>query len=529
LSLALLLTAPPRTLVVPFDNLSPEGTNGWVGEAIADSLSSHLRLVGQEVVSSDDRQRLLREKGLEPDTPPTLAILVEVGQELGARRVVMGSFRDEGGRLEVTAQIIDVGTGDKVGVIEDHGKLEELPEIENQLAKNLLRLEGGRVPEDYRLAATRRKELPLEAHEAYVRAKLSRSPTERRNLLASALATYPSYADAALLLGQVLLEQDDLERAIEVLSSIPPEDPAYREAYFTMGVVYLEADQTRLAVEIFGRLAEQEKAACFLNNLAVAYLRRGEIERAVITFREAVEQESSRGLYSFNLGWSAWRAERTHEARHSLTEAARLEPEDAEAHLLLSAIAASEDEPEEAEKEREAARSLSPELDELDPSSLESLERVVERLPAGLANYRFSAPVVEAPPTEPGEPEVAAHDTDDPEKSLEEARSLRASGDLEKAVRQFERAVYLDPHAVEIRFELAEVYQEMGDLEKAARELRVVLWNREDAPTLLRVAEIYEAMGEIDKALTHAERAAELDREDPDTRELLERLKASQP
>jgi hypothetical protein len=43
------------------------------------------------------------------------------------------------------------------------------------------------------------------------------------------------------------------------------------------------------------------------------------------------------------------------------------------------------------------------------------------------------------------------------------------------------------------------------------------------------VAEIYEAMGKIDKALTHAERAAELDREDPDTRELLERLKASQP
>ncbi|MEN8165298.1 MAG: response regulator, partial [Acidobacteriota bacterium] len=37
------------------------------------------------------------------------------------------------------------------------GKLEDLPEIENQLAKNLLRLEGRPVPESFRMAAARRE------------------------------------------------------------------------------------------------------------------------------------------------------------------------------------------------------------------------------------------------------------------------------------------------------------------------------------------------------------------------------------
>ena len=325
-------------MVVPFDNLSPEGTHGWVGDAIAESLSSHLGLAGHDVVSPKDWQEFLRQKGIENGAPLTLAVLMEMGEEVGADRVVRGTFRDKDGRLDVTAQVIEVATGDKLGVIEDYGELRDLLEVENQLAKNLLRLDGGRVPEAHGLAVERRKGLSVEAYEDYIRAKTVDSPTKRRELLESALAISPDFADAALLLGQVLLEQNDVERAVEVLSTIPPEDPTYREAYFTMGVAYLEADRTRLAVDIFSRLAEQEKVACFLNNLAVAYFRRGELEEAVDAFREAAELEPYTDPYPFNMGWSAWRFDRKHEARHWLTTATQIEPEDAEAFLLLSLI-----------------------------------------------------------------------------------------------------------------------------------------------------------------------------------------------
>ena len=368
-----------------------------------------------------------------------------------------------------------------------------------------------------------------------------------------ALRSDPTFADASLLLGQVLLEQAEVEQAIEVLRSIPPEDPTYREAYFTLGGAYLAVDQTRLAAEIFEHLAEQEQATSFSNNLGVVFLRRGEIENAVIAFREAVELEPT-ATYAFNLGWGAWRAQRHHEARHWFTEAAQLEPEDAEAHLLLATLASLAGEPEEAERERETALSIAPDLADVDVSSLDGLERIVVRLPFEMASYRFPAtpatpssgvsvessealaPDGSALETEPTSPAPrgndAVDDVADPQQHLEKARELRASGDLAGAAQELERAVYLDPYSVEIRTELAEVFEEMGELEKAAGELQIVLWNHEDGPTLLRLAELYESMGELDKARAQAARATELDGEDVRARELLERLSSlatSQP
>lgn len=183
LSLALLLAAPNKTLVAPFDNLSPQGTHGWIGEAIAESLTAHYRLAGHEVVSSEERRRSLRENGVDPDEPSALAMLAAVGEELGAGRIILGSFRSTDGRLEVLARIVDVASGRTVGFVDDHGKLEELSSIENQLAKNILRLEGRPVPGDFPLAADRHEAISFEAYEAFIKAKQSDSASERRKPL----------------------------------------------------------------------------------------------------------------------------------------------------------------------------------------------------------------------------------------------------------------------------------------------------------------------------------------------------------
>jgi len=538
LSLALALAASPnKTLVAPFDNLSPQGTQGWIGESIAETLTAHFRLAGQEVVSSAERRQSLREKGVDPDEPSTLAMLTEVAVELDSERIILGSFRSEEDELEVVARIVDVASGRTVGFVDDHGKVDDLARIENQLAKNILRLEGRPVPADFPQAAARREAVSFEAYEAFIKAKQSDSPSEARKLLEEAFATDPTFADAALLLGQVLLDESEAEEAVEVLRAIPPEDPVYREAYFTLGVAYLALDQTRLATEIFEHLAEQQPVASFANNLGVAFLRRGEIENAVVAFREAVELDPS-AVYTFNLGWAAWRAERHHEARHWLGEAARLEPENAEAHLLLSVLASLGGEVEEADREQQAAVSIAPELAEVEVSSLDGLEHVVDRLPVQLTTYRFPvAPAnEESAPSSSDLSEDASElgpsdfettrdeDLAESRQHLDKARELRAASDLTGAVEELERAVYLDPYSVEIRTELSEVFVEMGELDKAAGELQVALWNREESGTLVRLAELYESMGELDKARAHAERATELDGDDAGARALLERL-----
>jgi tetratricopeptide (TPR) repeat protein len=186
------------------------------------------------------------------------------------------------------------------------------------------------------------------------------------------------------------------------------------------------------------------------------------------------------------------------------------DPEDAEAHLLVSAAATAQALPEEAAKEKELALALSPGLADLDPSTVQGLERIIGELPPVV----LSRPTASLPSG--AEPEM-----------LDRARSLRAEGRSDEAVRELQRALYLEPHWVEVRIELARAYVDAGELEKAVDELRVVLWDRETVETHLHLAEIYMEMENSDEARLHIERALELDPTSWDALRLLEQLNES--
>ncbi|MFQ5791951.1 MAG: hypothetical protein ACE5JI_15870 [Acidobacteriota bacterium] len=63
LSLALILAGVMRTLVMPFDDLSPEQAHSWIGEGFAEALTAHLQAAGQEVVGFGERDRHLSLRG----------------------------------------------------------------------------------------------------------------------------------------------------------------------------------------------------------------------------------------------------------------------------------------------------------------------------------------------------------------------------------------------------------------------------------------------------------------------------------
>jgi tetratricopeptide (TPR) repeat protein len=485
-----------------------------VGQGFAEALSSHLQSSGREVVGVVELQRHLGEKGLSAGSPLTHATVIVVGRELGAVQAVVGSYRVEEGRADVTAKVIDLEKGAIIGVIEDYGEVEKILELENQVAKNLIRLEGDPVPDAFEKSAARRAAVPLDAHENLARARMEPDWEEQRRLLENALETHPDYLEARLLLGHVLLSMEEPIEAIRVLSLFQPGDFVYREAYFLLGLAYLTANQTGSAREIFTHLTEQEDKAAFWNNLGIALLRTGNMENAIEAFEKAVELEPEGFTYLFNLGWANWRAGKGRAALRWAREAVGRNPEDAEAHFLLSAAAASQALPEEADTERELATALSPELADVDPSTVEGLERIANRLPplSGVAPMEVSG------------------DTVDPAgETLEDARAHRADGRLEEAVRELQQALYLKPHWVEARLELAEIYREAGELERAVGEYRVALWDDETAATHLRLAEVYLEMGEQAEARAHAERALELEPGSSEAQNLLEELREPQP
>jgi tetratricopeptide (TPR) repeat protein len=485
-----------------------------VGEGFAEALSSHLQTSGREVVGIVELQRHLGEKGLSAGSPLTHATVIVIGRELGASHAVVGSYRVEEGRADVTAKVIDLEKGAIIGVIEDYGEVEKILELENQVAKNLLRLEGDPVPEAFEKTAARRGVVPLEAHENLARARMEPDREEQRRLLESALEAHPDYLEARLLLGHVLLSGEEPIEAIRVLSLFQTGDFVYREAYFLLGLAYLAANQTGSATEIFTHLTEQEDKAAFWNNLGIALLRTGNMENAIEAFEKAVELEPEGFVYLFNLGWANWRAGKGREALRWAREAVGRNSEDAEAHFLRSAAAASQALSEEAGTERELAKALSPDLSDVDPATVEGLERIAEAVP----------PLSDASPME-----VSGDTADPPGETLDGARAHRADGRLEEAVQELQRILYLQPHWVEARLELAEVYRESGELDRAVGEYRVALWDDETAVTHVRLAEVYMEMGEHAEARAHAERALELEPDSSGAQDLLEKLRESQP
>jgi tetratricopeptide (TPR) repeat protein len=72
---------------------------------------------------------------------------------------------------------------------------------------------------------------------------------------------------------------------------------------------------------------------------------------------------------------------------------------------------------------------------------------------------------------------------------------------------------------------LAGAYREAGDLDRSVGEYRVALWDEETAATHLRLAEVYSELGERAEARTHTERALELEPDNSEAQELLEKLR----
>lgn len=502
---------------MPFDDLSSQEEWGWIGESFADGLSSHLLASGSRVVGLAEREGYLRDKGLTPGAPLTRATVILAGLELGAGWAIMGSYRVDGDELEVSARVIDLVRGAIVGVIEDRGSTGEVLALQNRLAKNILRLEGQTVPEAFEENARRRLMIPLEAYQVLARARMAQDSEERRRQLERALELHPDYTEARLLLGQQLLGSGRAREAIDVLSAAQPEAVFYRDAYFLLGMAYLEAAEAELAAEVFGQLAGMSEDPVFHNNLGVAHMRAAQLEPAIAAFQRAVELAPDEPTYRFNLGWGHWRSGKGGEAYRWLKEAVNAHPSDGRARLLLSAAAASQARAEEAAEEREIALSLDPELSTVAPSTVTGWERVVggpTTLGTSLAITGASASAETALSAEPLE------------TRLERSRELRASDQLDAAIRELERALYLDPHATEARLELASIHRESGALEKAVGQLRVALWEREEARTHLELAEVYTELEQWSEAESHLQRALELDPESEEARELEERLTA---
>ncbi len=487
LALTLASSASGAVLVVPPEGpTTPEGA--WVAQAVADGLPRALGLLTVPAVDRADRLRAQETLGIPPLTL-TRATSIRVAEALGASRVVVGTCQLEGGVVRLALRLLDVERATLSAPLMASGPLETLPALIQGLAWDIA-LSGPTRP-----SRTREEFLalcppvPFEAFRSYAQGLGASAPSLRVKRVKRALALAPGYDEARLALGRLEIETRDYAVAAETLAGVAPGSPLARAARFLCGAALLHLGRYREAADLYQGLVGDEASAAVLSNQGVALLRLGAgSPRASAVFRQALEKGVAFPDLPFNLAWALLLEGEPAAAAFWLRGLTRQVPGDAVAHLVLSWALREANREAEAVEEWRVAAALSPSYEPLaSPDPSRRFERILtSERPLVLENEGRSGAEMAATCAARGE-------------------KLADAGEREGALAELTRAAYLDPYSARAHLLLARLHTE-SDPDKAAAELRMALWCRDDATVRLELAGVLMKLGRGAEARVEARR-----------------------
>jgi TolB-like protein len=131
----------------------------------------------------------------------------QVSRELGVRYVLEGSVRKAGGRVRITAQLIDALSGAHLWADRFDGALDDIFDLQDRVASNVVGAIEPKLRQSEIERATRKPTASLDAYDLYLRAlaqsyRFTEEGLEKAvHSLRQALALDPSYAPPAAMIG----------------------------------------------------------------------------------------------------------------------------------------------------------------------------------------------------------------------------------------------------------------------------------------------------------------------------------------
>jgi adenylate cyclase len=211
---------PNSIAVLPFENLSPDPEDAFFAAGIHESTLNQLAKIHDLAVMS--RTSVMQYIEDRPSIP-------EIAKTLKAQMIMEGSVRYAGGRVLITAQLIDGRTDTHLWSEEFNRELTDIFAIQTEVAEHIaLAMQVQLLPEERARIANRLTE-STEAYEYYLRA-----------LSFPDWVVFPEYLPAYI---------DSMERAIEV-------DPDFSDAYALLAHGYYTRGDREVAIEYAQRAIE---------------------------------------------------------------------------------------------------------------------------------------------------------------------------------------------------------------------------------------------------------------------------------
>ena len=191
------LAAPEKSIaVLPFENLSEEKENAFFADGVQDEILTDLAKIADLKVIS--RTSVMQYKnGISRN-------LREIGEQLGVAHVLEGSVQRTGGRVRVSAQLIDARTDAHLWAEHYDRPLDDVFAIQSEVAQAIADQLNAKLSPAEKAAIKERPTGDLVAYDLYLRAEALRAATsfnarlkenllEATRLLEQAIARDPTF------------------------------------------------------------------------------------------------------------------------------------------------------------------------------------------------------------------------------------------------------------------------------------------------------------------------------------------------
>jgi tetratricopeptide (TPR) repeat protein len=506
-----------RILVMPFENVKPEGRIFWITEAAAVLLTDDLAELGASPITRQERQRAFERLQIPPAVTLTNASVIRIGQLVGADSVVIGSLQLEADDvLVVRARSVTLDSGRVQADVIERGSLPDLYAIFGRISQRI------DPSPDRRPEGAGAQHPPIAAFEDYVKGLLAETADTAVNYLRRALELQPSFDRARLALWDTYTDEGDYEEAIAAVRPVRADSPYWRRARFLSGLSLIELRKYDEAFTVFKTLADSQPVPAVLNNLGVIQLRRGAVPAVgppADYFHQAAQADPDDPDYFFNLGYASWMNRDVQAALYWLRETVRRNPADGEAHYILGTALAAAGSAADAAREKELANRLStafeqwgrrPSTDPV-PKGLERIKSDVElpHVRSGDALLRSSE--------ERGQADLARFYLDRARRQFDAENDRQATAELD-------RALYLSPYLAEAHLLLGRIHLRSGRIREAIDSFKISLWSAETPEAHAALGEAYRQARDMAAARREAERALALSPALAEGRRLLDRL-----
>lgn len=293
---------PGALAVLPFDNISPDKETDYFSDGLTEELIARLSLVREiELIS---RWASMQHKGRIQD-------IRAVGTELGARYIVGGSVRRFQESVRVTVQLVDVSTNRQLWGNTYKGKLDDIFDIQEQVAQQIVEALKLKLSFSERVSLTKRQTVNAQAYDLYLRGQehlyrlTKRSSEYAIQLFEKAIELDPrfaaAYAGCSSAYGQVYQQfsrqEAFREKAQELSFKALMYDNNLPEAYRAMGLSYFlwgKFDEAAASCKKAIEIDPDDFIAHW--TLGRIYFTDGKLEQALDLFRRVTEIKS--GFYA---------------------------------------------------------------------------------------------------------------------------------------------------------------------------------------------------------------------------------------